>query len=149
MTPPSSGADADATAWRPTAPGLTGVASALVLLLGGCGDAAEVGDQLQGTWESPGGALTSFADGTWETSAPAVDEPPFDGGTYEVDGTTMTMTTVLTATITPTDFTCEDGDVGVYELTFSDDGSVLNLELVRDDCDGRASEAGDQVRVVR
>jgi hypothetical protein len=127
---------------------VAGIVTAVTSLLGGCGESGrQVGDMLEGTWESPGGALTVFADGTWETSAPDVDEPPFDGGPYEVQGTTLTMTTALTENIVRTDFTCNEGDVGVYELTFSDDGSVLTMELVRDDCEGRSSEGGEQVRV--
>lgn len=132
---------------------LAGSILAAATLLGCTGDTGTA-DALEGVWVSPNGVWMTFEDGTWEAQyysvrSPEYGEEPFDAGTYDVDGTTLTMTQDLTDDIEPNPLTCPEGSVGVYEVDVSDDGTTLQFDLVEDDCDARASDmqAGDFTEV--
>ncbi|HVR31940.1 MAG TPA: hypothetical protein VMS74_04430 [Acidimicrobiia bacterium] len=64
-------------------------------------------------------------DGTYEVGErPDVD--PFEGGTWELDGAQLTMTTA------DSDGGCRPGAVGSYWLSWADDRSRINVTLIDD-----------------
>lgn len=120
---------------------LTGVLLATGALLSCSGEADEpVSDPLEGTWQTSDVFMT-FDGGEYKVAQGSATDTPFEGGTYEVDGTTLTLTpTPPTADIETTGLACSVGQVGVYEMTVSDDGSEIKLTVVSDDCADRRND---------
>lgn len=119
-----------------------GALLAVGALLSGCSsqDDAPAADPVEGSWLTAAEVLMTFADGDWEAVLPEghgwdnVTGVPFDGGTYEVAGTTLTLTTTDEDGVVRTGMSCEVGQVAVYEMTVSDDSSTIGLKAVNDDC---------------
>jgi hypothetical protein len=120
---------------------LTGVLLATGALLSCSGEADEpVSDPLEGTWQTSDVFMT-FDGGEYRVAQGSATDTPFEGGTYEVEGTTVTLTpTPPTADIATTGLACSVGQVGVYEMTVSDDGSEIKLTVVSDDCADRRND---------
>lgn len=114
-----------------------------------------VPDPMEGTWLTSDVYMT-FDGGEYEVSKDPTAATPFEVGTYAVDGTTLTLTPAPpTAETETTDLTCSVGQVGVYEMTVSADGSEIQLKVVSDDCSVRRDDlranslqkAGDEAAV--
>ncbi|MCU0279673.1 MAG: hypothetical protein MUE31_12375 [Candidatus Nanopelagicales bacterium] len=120
---------------------LAGVLLAAGALLSCSGEADEpVSDPLAGTWQTSDVFMT-FDSGEYTVAQGSATDTPFEGGTYEVDGTTVTLTPAPpTADIETTGLACSVGQVGVYEMTVSDDGSEIKLTVVSDDCADRRND---------
>ena len=120
---------------------LAGVLLATGALLSCSGEADEpVPDPIEGTWLTSNVFLT-FDGGEYRVAQGSTTDTPFEGGTYEVDGATLTLTPAPpTADMETTGLTCSVGQVGVYEMTVSDDGSEIKLTVVSDDCADRRND---------
>jgi hypothetical protein len=120
---------------------LAGVLLATGALLSCSGEADEpVPDPIEGTWLTSNVYLT-FDGGDYEVTMDPATDTPFEVGTYEVDGTALTLTPAPpTADMETTGLTCSVGQVGVYEMTVSDDGSQIQLKVVSDDCTMRRDD---------
>jgi hypothetical protein len=123
---------------------LAGVLLAAGALLSCSGEADEpVSDPLAGTWQTSDVFIT-FDSGEYTVAQGSATDTPFEGGTYEVDGTTVTLTpappTADIGTTTTGLLACSVGQVGVYEMTVSDDGSEIKMKVVSDDCADRRND---------
>jgi hypothetical protein len=120
---------------------LTGVLLAIGALISCSGESDEpVSDPLEGTWQTSD-VFMMFDGGEYRVAQGSTTAVPFEGGTYEVDGTTVTLTPAPpTADIVATGLACSVGQVGVYEMTVSDDGSEIKLKVVSDDCEARSED---------
>jgi hypothetical protein len=120
---------------------LMGVLLATGALLSCSGEADEpVADPLEGTWQTSD-VFLMFDGGEYRVAQGSATATPFEGGTYAVEGTTVTLTpTPPTADIETTGLACSVGQVGVYEMTVSDDGSEIQLKVVSDDCTMRRDD---------
>ena len=90
-------------------------------------------ERIFGIWRTTRGYYREFrTDGTWSVgyTLELARNNPFCSGTYTFDGGTLTYSTTTE---------CEgcDSMVGIYEVTFSDDGTEQFRNLVDDPCDGR------------
>jgi hypothetical protein len=89
---------------------------------------------LYGEWLTFGGTnITYGEDGTWSAQHPSYGAEPFDWGTFTFDGDVLEFSTDAGSS------SCSEGQTGVYEATFTDEGE-LDLEKVEDPCPGRSSD---------
>ncbi|MDJ0663812.1 MAG: hypothetical protein QNJ75_04580 [Acidimicrobiia bacterium] len=104
-------------------------------------------DRIVGVWTTSSGYYKHFrSDGTWGIgSSPAgADSNPWVWGTYTFDGNQFTYYTDVRSENCVMRDTFGDGElhgmVGVYDVTFSDDGTEQFRTVVDDPCTGRVGQ---------
>lgn len=92
--------------------------------------------QLVGSWQLAAGEILTFDDaGTWEITEGDTPDEPFDGGTYQLVDSTLTLESTFGDG-------CEIGATGNYELAEGpEDGEITALSVEpRDPCEQRRAE---------